>query len=281
MTDELGIACIQLSPERGDPAGNLERSLAWIDHAADSGHELIVLPELAVSGYAFGGRAEAWESGEAVPDGPTCRAWRDAARRRRVWIVGGLAERAWGALYDTAVLIGPDGDVLSVYRKMHLWSSEHLWFEPGGSPSGVVGLPFGRVALAICFDLWVPELFRYYARAGADIVCMPSNWSSPPTVRGGDRPTVDHLAIATSHVNAIFIAAADRAGSDGDFSFVGASMVVNPRGEVVARAEIPAQAEELVSVRVDPMEARLRKTWSRFNRALDSGGALLADAENR
>ena len=153
--EEIGVACVQLSPERDDPDGNLERSLAWIHSAAGAGHELIVLPELAVSGYAFADRAEAWASGEGVPDGFTCRAWRQAAREHGVWVVGGVAERAWGALYDTAVLIGPDGEVLSVYRKMHLWSTEHLWFEPGGNPSGIVNLPFGRVALAICFDLWV------------------------------------------------------------------------------------------------------------------------------
>lgn len=277
--EEIGVACVQLSPERDDPDGNLERSLAWIHSAAGAGHELIVLPELAVSGYAFADRAEAWASGEGVPDGFTCRAWRQAAREHGVWVVGGVAERAWGALYDTAVLIGPDGEVLSIYRKMHLWSTEHLWFEPGGNPSGIVNLPFGRVALAICFDLWVPELFRYYARAGADIVCVPSNFSSPPRVRGGDRPIVDHLAISTAHVNALFVAAADRSGVDGEFGFLGASMVVSPRGEMLARAEMPPEREEIVSARIDPMEARVRKTWSRFNRAAEADPALLATVE--
>jgi predicted amidohydrolase len=265
---DVGVACVQLTPERGNPASNLERSVAAIVDAAQAGNELILLPELSNSGYAFADRAEALAAGEAIPDGPTLRAWRDVAREHKVWVVGGLAERYAGGLADSAVLIDRDGSVLSVYRKMNLWSVEHLWFEPGLSPSEVVNLPIGRVAMAICFDLWVPELFRHYARAGADIVCIPSNWSCPSVVGGSDRPIVDYLAIAAAHVNALFIAGADRAGADGDFNFIGGSLIVNPRGEVVARAPVRGSEPALVSARVDLMEARVRKTWSRFNHAL-------------
>lgn len=266
---EVGIACVQFTPDRGDRRGNIERSVAAIHDAADAGNELIVLPELANSGYAFASRSEAWAAGEAIPGGATCRAWRDAARQRGVWVVGGLAERDSTGLHDSAVMIDRDGSVLSVYRKMNLWSIEHLWFERGTSPSDVVNLPIGRVAMAICFDLWVPEIFRHYAKAGADLVCAPSNWSSPATLVGSDRPIVDHLAISAAHVSALFIAGADRSGSDGEFEFIGASLIVNPRGETIARAPIPGPEHGIVSARVDLMEARVRKTWSRFNRALD------------
>jgi predicted amidohydrolase len=272
---EIGVACVQFAPERGGVEGNLTRSVEWIHRAADAGHELVVLPELSNSGYAFANRAESWESAEVLPDGHSCRAWRAAARERRVWIVGGLAERSDRSLYDTAVLIDRDGAVLSRYRKMHLWSREHLWFEPGRVPSEITKLPFGRLAIAICFDLWIPELFRYYALAGADIVCMPSNWSSPATVQGAERPIVDYLAMGTAHVNAMFLVGADRSGSDGDVDFLGASMIVNPRGEIIARAALPAREEELTSAKVDIMDARIRKTWSRFNRASDVSADLV------
>jgi N-carbamoylputrescine amidase len=267
---EVGVACIQLTPARNKAAENLERGLSAIHDAADAGHQLIVLPELSVSGYAFESRTEAWAAAESVADGPSCRAWRQAAKERGVWIVAGLAERNSAGIYDSAVLIDRDGALLSIYRKVNLWSREHMWFEAGAAPSDVINLPIGRVAMAICFDLWVPELFRHYAHAGADIVCIPSNWSCPSVVSGGDRPVVDHLAIATAHVNALFIAGADRGGSDGDFDFVGASLIVNPRGETIARAPIPGPEDSIIATSVDLMEARLRKTWSRFNRALDT-----------
>jgi predicted amidohydrolase len=274
-SSEVGVACVQLTPARGRAESNVEQSVALIGEAADQGHELIVLPELTNSGYAFESKAAAFDAAEAL-DGPTCRAWRETARARKVWIVGGIAERARRGLYDSAILIDPSGDVLTVYRKIHLWSTEHLWFEPGRAPSAVVNLPFGRVAVAICFDLWMPEQFRHYARAGADIVCVPSNWSSRPVVAGGNRPIVDHLAICAAHVNAMYIAGADRAGSDAAFRFLGASMIVNPRGEMVARAELPAPETAIVGASLDLMEARVRKTWSRFNGALDVDPALFA-----
>lgn len=276
VSAEIGVACVQMAPRRGAVDENVARTVEWIHRAADAGHELIVLPELVNSGYTFANRAESWDSGETLPDGPSCRAWRDVARSRRVWIAAGLAERANGALYDTAVLIDRGGTIVSRYRKMHLWSREHLWFEPGQVPSEIVHLPFGRLALAVCFDLWIPELFRYYCQGGADLVCMPSNWSSPATVRGTERPIVDYLAIATAHVNAMYLVGADRSGSDDDVDFLGASMIVNPRGEVVARAALPAREEELVGARVDVMDARIRKTWSRFNRASDVSAHLAA-----
>ncbi len=119
---EIGVAVAQLTPQRGEAEENLERSIAAVNKAADAGNELIVLPELANSGYAFSTRAEAWLAAESIPDGPTCRAWRDVARDRGVWIVGGLAERSADGVYDSSVLIDREGSVLSVYRKLHLWS---------------------------------------------------------------------------------------------------------------------------------------------------------------
>lgn len=98
-----------------------------------------------------------------------------------------------------------------------------------------------------------------------------------PELSGSDRPIVDHLVIAAAHVNALFIAGADRSGTDGDFRFVGASMIVSPRGETLARAATPAPDEAVLSARVDLMEARLRKTWSRFNHALDVPAAVSAN----
>lgn len=274
LEDSLQVACLQFAPVLGEAEENLEVTVALIEEAVASGSELIVLPELALSGYGFRDREHAAELSEEIPSGRGVQAWRELARRHRVWLVGGLAEEASDGVYDSSVLIDREGDVRSVYRKMHLWSRENLWFDPGKEVGAVVDLPFGRLAMAICFDLWIPELFRWYGSNGAEIVCMPSNWSATRELTGSDRPIVDHLAITSAHVNAIYIAAADRGGAEDGRDFLGASMVVSPRGDVLARAS-DADGETLVlRAEVDPAEAVKRKEWGSFNHALDVHPAL-------
>ena len=95
---------------------NIAATLRHIDTAAAHGARLIVLPELANTGYAFATRAEAYEHAESVPDGVTCQAWAKAAAAHDAYIVGGVAEIDGVTLYDTAVLIGPDG-YIGRYRK--------------------------------------------------------------------------------------------------------------------------------------------------------------------
>ena len=130
-----------------------------------------LLPELANSGYVFRDRAEAFELAEEVPTGETSAAWVDAARHHDVYIVAGIAERAGTTLYNSAILLGPSG-YIGTFRKMHLWSAENLFFEPGDLGFPVFKTPIGRIGVAICYDGWFPETFRLQALQGADIVCV-------------------------------------------------------------------------------------------------------------
>ena len=114
----------------GNKEDNIAATLRHIDTAAGHGARLIVLPELANTGYAFATRAEAYEHAESVPDGVTCQAWAKAAAAHDAYIVGGVAEIDGVTLYDTAVLIGPDG-YIGRYRKTHLWNREKLIFTTG------------------------------------------------------------------------------------------------------------------------------------------------------
>ena len=104
---EITIGCIQMEPVVGAKQANLASSLERIEQAAGEGARLIVLPELANSGYVFRDRDEAFALAEEVPAGETTAAWSDAARRHNVYIVAGIAERAGGALYNSAVVLGP------------------------------------------------------------------------------------------------------------------------------------------------------------------------------
>src|SRR5918994_3583883 len=169
------IACIQMEPIVGEKDRNLQKSLAMIEEAASEGARLIVLPELCDSGYVFESRDEAFEFAEPVPDGPTSRAWSEAAARHDLYLVAGISERAGDVLYNSSVVIGPRGH-LGTFRKVHLWNEENLYFEPGDIGFPVFRTPLGRIGTFICYDCWFPESFRLCALQGADIVCVPTNW---------------------------------------------------------------------------------------------------------
>lgn len=102
-----------------------------------------------------------------------------------------------GSLYNSAAVVGPDG-LLAVYRKTHLWDREKLWFTPGSEPPPVVETPFGRIGVAVCYDLDFPELTRGLALAGADLIALPANLSLFPRPEG-ERPVEIALAQATAH----------------------------------------------------------------------------------
>ena len=119
-----------------------------------------------------------------MPAGETTAAWSEAARRHNIYIVAGIAERAGGALYNSAVVLGPSG-YIGTFRKVHLWAAENLFFEPGDLGFPVFKTPIGRIGVAICYDGWFPETFRLQALQGADIVCVPTNWVPIPGQEAG------------------------------------------------------------------------------------------------
>src|SRR5687768_5235035 len=126
------VAVVQFDPQVG--IENLPSNAAAVqerlERALAAGANLIVLPELATTGYSFSTRAEAFVHAEDVPNGPTVRGWEDFTRKHRIYIVGCLPELDGSQLYDTAALVGPEG-YIGKYRKTHLWNREKLFFSPG------------------------------------------------------------------------------------------------------------------------------------------------------
>ena len=230
---EITIGCIQMEPVVGAKQANLASSLKRIEQAAGEGARLIVLPELANSGYVFRDRDEAFALAEEVPAGETTAAWSEAARRHDVYIVAGIAERAGSALYNSAVVIGPSG-YIGTFRKVHLWDDENLFFEPGDLGFPVFKTPIGRIGVAICYDGWFPETFRLRrCRAPISSACRPTGFRFPARKQGARRwPTFSHMAAA--HCNSLFIACADRVGTERGQPFEGQSVIVNCTGWLVA-----------------------------------------------
>ncbi|HEX6984906.1 MAG TPA: nitrilase family protein [Planctomycetaceae bacterium] len=260
------IACVQMGPVVGEKERNLRRSLERIEEAAGKGARLVVLPELCTSGYVFESRAEAFALAEEVPSGPTCRAWADIARREGLHIVAGIGERDGEALYNAAVVIGPSGYV-GKFRKVHLWNEENLFFEPGNLGFPVFRTPFGRIAAFICYDGWFPESYRLCALQGADLVCIPTNWVPVPGQANNREAMANILCMAAAHSNSIFVAAADRVGSERGQPFIGQSLIVDCTGWPVAGPASPDR-EEIIYAEVNLADARRKRNWNEYNQVL-------------
>jgi predicted amidohydrolase len=260
------IACVQMQPVIGDVALNLDRSIAFITRAAEGGADLVVLPELANTGYVFQSRAEAFSVAEAVPDGPTTRRWAEIARDKNIYLVAGITERDGAALYNSAVVLGPEG-YLGTYRKMHLWNAENLYFEPGNLGFPVFATPIGRIGVAICYDGWFPETFRLQALQGADLICVPTNWVPIPGQAPGQPAMANLLLMAAAHSNSVYIAAADRIGTERGQPFEGQSLIVAHTGWPVG-GPASRDGEEIVFADVDLGEARRQRNWNAFNQVL-------------
>jgi len=263
---DIMVACIQMKPVVAAKDANVQRSLALIAKAAAQGARLVVLPELANSGYVFADRAEAFGLAEEIPEGPTSRAWIDAARRHDLIIVAGIAEREGAALYNAAIVLGPSGHI-GTFRKMHLWNAEALFFEPGNLGFPVFRTPIGRIGVAICYDGWFPETFRLQALQGADIVCVPTNWVPIPGQEPGRQAMATILHQAAAHSNSIFIACADRVGTERGQPFEGQSVIVSCTGWLVA-GPATRDDEEIITARINLSDARRKRNWNAFNQVL-------------
>ncbi|MFC4117135.1 nitrilase family protein [Nonomuraea zeae] len=261
------VAVIQFDPQVGldNCAANADRALALATRAARDGATLIVLPELSTTGYSFRDRAEAYEHAEEVPDGPTVKAWESFAREHGVHLVGGLAERDGVRLYDTAVLVGPGGYV-GRYRKAHLWNREKLWFTPGDLGFPVFETPIGRIGLLICWDIWFPEVPRLLAQQGADIICSVNNWvwTPPPIFDETGRCMASYLTMTAAHVNNVFIAAANRVGTDRGARFLGCSLIAGTNGWPIGRVA-GADEETILTADIDIVSARSAPIWNQLN----------------
>jgi predicted amidohydrolase len=255
-----------MCPDVAAKGRNVARSIELIEQAHARGANLIVLPELCNSGYVFESREEAFALSETLADGDTIGQWSALAARLDITLVAGYAERDGDSLYNSAAVIGPRG-VQGGYRKLHLWANEQLFFEPGNLGMPVFHTPFGRLACAICYDIWFPEIFRMAVARGADILCVPTNWVPMPAQPAELPPMANLLAMGGAHSNGLFVAAADRVGVEREQPFLGCSLIVDSQGWPVAGPASPAD-EEILLASVNLADARRHRQLNAFNHVL-------------
>jgi len=250
------IGYFQFAPEFGNVEANRER----IEEAVrQSDADLLVIPELATSGYYYPDTETARSLSETVP-GPTSRAVTELLKESGAHVVLGIPELIGEKLYNSAVLIGPEG-VEGVYRKIHLFNEEKLHFAPGEEGFPLFEIDGIKIGLLVCFDHMYPEAARSLALAGAQIICHPSNLVLPEYGQLTTR--------VRALENRVFWVLANRWGSESvgekTLDFTGVSQVVDPGGKILIRAE--AASDEISAVEVDPARAQ-RKELNPYNSLL-------------
>lgn len=249
---EITVATIQMKPELGQMEDNLVRMNELMTRAAtEQPVDLIVFPELITTGYEVGPRFP--ELAQRIP-GPTVNLIAQRASELGVHVAFGMVskEKVESILYNTAVLIGPDGDLIGQYHKMHLRGEERMAFRPGYRLDSFE-TSFGTVGMLVGWDMAFPEAARSLVLEGAEMIVVCANWEQPHA----DEWRVYLLARACE--NGVFVAAANRVGEEPSYTFFGQSGIVGPRGKVYASIEADEEGkpvEGYAVARIDLDEVR-------------------------
>ena len=268
------VGLVQMAPT-ADPDANLDAALRLAGEAAAGGAAVVCLPELFRSRYFCQSEDPAFFNlAETIP-GPATEALSALARRRKITVVAPVFEkRAAGLYHNSAVVIGPDGAIAGLYRKMHIPDDpgyyEKYYFTPGdlGFPS--FDTPVGRIGTLICWDQWYPEGARLAALRGAQVLFYPTaiGWHPREKESLGDQQRDAWITVQRGHAiaNGVYVAAVNRAGLErpdpvaAGIEFWGSTFLCDPFGVMVARAR--TSAEEVVLGTVDPARIEeVRRGW--------------------
>ncbi len=252
----LRIGFYQFRPLFGKVDKNREKVLKSLSKVEA---DLMVLPELAFTGYHFRDKTELLSVAEDPENSKTVWELGKLCAERDMFVVTGFAEKQGDKVFNSAFLLGPSG-LVSVYRKIQLFSREKLFFEPGDLPLNVAEVKGAKIGMMVCFDWIFPEIARILALQGAEIICHPSNLVLS---------YCQQAMLTRCLENGVFAVTCNRFGADkrphGTLNFTGKSQIAAPKGELVYRAK--SRQEELYITEIDPATAR-DKQMTEFNHLL-------------
>ena len=272
MQESFRIGLVQSSCSL-DPNENLAKTEWRVREAAALGAQVICLQELFRSQYfCREENAELFALAEPIP-GPSTETLGKLARELKVVIVASLFERrAPGLYHNTAAVLGPDGEIAGLYRKMHIPDDplyfEKYYFTPGDLGFSSIATPYGRLGVLVCWDQWYPEGARIAALSGADLLVYPTaiGWHPSEKAQYGAAQLDAWRTIQRSHAiaNGIYVAAVNRVGYEGPpehgLEFWGSSFVADPFGQVIAQAS--CDQEEILIAECDPQRMEeVRRNW--------------------
>jgi len=243
------VAAVQMNGEIGKTEKNLEKVEDWTSKASESGADLVLFPELVITGHWCS--PEAWSHAEKVPDGPSVRRLETISREYGVVVCAGLGEIESGVQYNAQVVVGPDG-YLGKQRKLHMSGDEYFYYRPG---SQINPIDVGRciVGIVICYDNLFPEVPRILALKGAEVILAPHAARFARGRRGEKRIVSDQkrfyrkVYASRAFDNGVFYVVTNQAGYAGEgTSHAGGTIVFDPQGEVVAESNTAVIEEEMV-----------------------------------
>lgn len=252
----MRIAALQMHAIAGDDEANIERIAAAAADAAAGGAKLLIVPELAVTGYGAG--QAAFENLASPATGAVAERLSAIARENRIAIVAGFAEQEGTLTYNSALFTDGIG-TNAVYRKSHLYGDyERNAFKPGIPNSVMVELGGIRLGMLICYDVEFPENVRRLALAGADLVVVPT------ALPKGSSGTfiAKHMIQVRAFENQVFVAYINHCGADDKFTYAGLSRIAAPDGKLLAEA--PAEGETLLFAEVRPEDYAISRAENTY-----------------
>jgi len=230
MRTKIGI--VQMHPHLGDKEKNLSKAIEQINNAADQGANIVALPEMFLTGYNLSKIGNKLNNLAEKKDGNSIQKLKNLAQKRNIVIVAPIPEirDVSGDIYNSAIIIENDGNIIGSYAKTHLWEDEKKYFTPGDSLP-IFKTNFGKIGIMTCYDAGFPEVARSLALKGAQIIIMPSAW------RIQDITLWDLNTRSRALENSLFLAAINIVGKrNGKPHFFGNSRIVNVDGEIIAEA---------------------------------------------
>ena len=245
MTKEINIALAQMHCKLGNKQANIEKMEKYAKKAKEKKTQAVIFPELSVTGYVT--RDLIYELAEPVP-GPTVHVLEKIAKKQDLFIAFGIiekSEKADSVLFNTAVLVGPEG-YIGKYRKTHLPThsvfEEKRYFRPGYEVT-TFNTKIGRIGLIICYDIFFPELARALRLQGAQlIICI----SASPAARS---KFFEVLTVARAIENNAFLAYVNLVGIEDGLQFWGGSRLIDASGNILAQAKY--DTEDLTIGKID------------------------------
>ena len=248
MSNTIRIAAAQIDVQLGKVEHNLARILAYSGEAAGNGADLVVFPECALTGYGFDSREEALPAAQAV-SGPATDTVSALCSDLGIHVIFGMLEKVEDKLYNTAVLIGPDG-IAFKYHKNHIpFQGVDRFVDKGDVPFQLCNAGDLRIGLQICYDIFFPESARVHSLLGADLVTLPTNFATMGVVA-----RASFILNTRAIENKVYVLSCNRVGIERGYPFCGKSKVVDPMG--VTLAEASSDKEEIIYAEIDPANAR-------------------------
>lgn len=265
--ETIRVAAVSMNSLLGQTQRNLETMAEWCEKAAREKAELVVFPELVVSGHCS---PNTWEVAEAIPDGPSVQRLIELARRYNTILSFGMAEKERDIVFNAQVLVGPQG-YIGKQRKLHLSRDEVMMYK-GGREIVVFDLGKCKVGMVICYDNWFPEIARILALRGADIILMPhaareKPWEDTPESEAASRRAIlDYFTSCyamRARENACFAVFTDQAGRAGYVDTYprdhpnqphhpGAAIFFGPDGSVLQTTQTERIRDEMIVQDLDP-----------------------------